>query len=165
MDRKHNIPNDLAECQRLLLAAFKQTVQLEQQAAVSQQRVAELDRVLDATSDSFQKLREEHVTTLEELAWYKRWVHGRRRERIGRLLGACATEVLRCAEELPKLRKSHWSRSPDAQSEIGMYHFGRVPKSAFCTQETSQINLVFCFGARQRGRFRDLENIDRAVVV
>jgi transposase len=82
MDRKHNIPNDLAECQRLLLAAFKQTVQLEQQAAVSQQRVAELDRVLDATSDSFQKLREEHVTTLEELAWYKRWVHGRRRERI-----------------------------------------------------------------------------------
>ena len=89
MDRAHNIPDDLAECQRLLLAAFKQTVQLEQQAAVSQQRiaqseqrVAELDRVLDATSASFQKLREEHTSTIEELAWYKRWVHGRRRERI-----------------------------------------------------------------------------------
>ena len=89
MDRKHNIPNDLAECQRLLLAAFKQTVQLEQQAAVSQQRIAqseqraaELDRVLDATSASFQELREKHASTIEELAWYKRWVHGRRRERI-----------------------------------------------------------------------------------
>jgi transposase len=82
MDRKHNIPNDLAECQRLLLAAFKQTVQLEQQAAVSQQRVAELDRVLDATSASYQELQQEHTSTIEELAWYKRWVHGRRRERI-----------------------------------------------------------------------------------
>jgi transposase len=82
MDRKHDIPDDLAECQRLLLAAYKQTVQLEQQAAVSRLRVAELDRVLDATSGSFQKLREEHVSTLDELAWYKRWVHGRRRERI-----------------------------------------------------------------------------------
>jgi len=82
MDRQHNIPDDLAECQRLLLAAFKQTVQLEQQAAASQQRVAELDRVLDATSDSYQELQQEHTSTIEELAWYKRWVHGRRRERI-----------------------------------------------------------------------------------
>ncbi len=96
MDREHNIPDDLAECQRLLLAAFKQTVQLERRAhnveqrvaesqqriAQSEQRAAELDRVLDATSASFQELREEHASTLEELAWYKRWVHGRRRERI-----------------------------------------------------------------------------------
>ena len=82
MDREQNIPDDLAECHRLLLAAFKQTVQLERRAhdaeqrvaesqqriAQSEQRAAELDRVLDATSASFQELREEHVATLEELS-------------------------------------------------------------------------------------------------
>jgi transposase len=96
MDDADSLPTDLAECHRLLLAAFQQSVQLEQRAenaeqrtaeseqrvAESEQRVAELDRVLDATSASFQELRQEHASTLEELAWYKRWVHGRRRERI-----------------------------------------------------------------------------------
>jgi transposase len=44
--------------------------------------VAEVGRVLDATSASFQELQQEHAATLEQLAWYNRWVHGRRRERI-----------------------------------------------------------------------------------
>ncbi len=89
MDRADSLPTDLAECHRLLLAAYKQAVQLERRATESerratesQQRIAELDRVLDATSASYEELQHEHTSTLEELAWYKRWVHGRRRERI-----------------------------------------------------------------------------------
>ena len=92
----NSLPNDVTECHRLLLAAFNEARQLEQQvadvkrratqaerrAAESQQRVAQLDRVLDATSASFEELQQEHASTLEQLAWYKRWVHGRRRERI-----------------------------------------------------------------------------------
>ena len=103
MDDADSLPTDLTECHRLLVAAFQQAVQLERRAehaeqrvaeserratkseqwvAESQQRVAELDRVLDATSASYEELQQEHASTLEELAWYKRWVHGRRRERI-----------------------------------------------------------------------------------
>jgi transposase len=82
MDDVNSLPIDLTACHRLLVAAYQQTVQLEQQAAESEQCVAELDRVLDATSASFQELRQANASTLEELAWYNRWVHGRRRERI-----------------------------------------------------------------------------------
>ena len=89
MDRADSLPTDLAECHQLLLAAYKQAVQLERRATQSErratdseQRIAELDRVLDATSASYEELQHEHASTLEELGWYKRWVHGRRRERI-----------------------------------------------------------------------------------
>ena len=54
----------------------------EQQAVQSQQQLASLHRVLDTMSASFQGLRQQHAATLEELAWYKRWVHGRRGERL-----------------------------------------------------------------------------------
>ncbi len=94
MENADFLPTDLGECLRLLLAAFQQTVQLErrvcnaeqratelqQRTAASDQQAAELNRVLDATSDSFRELQEQHSATLEELAWYKRWVHGRRGE-------------------------------------------------------------------------------------
>lgn len=82
MDHADFLPSDLSECHRLLLAAYKQTVQLERRATESEQRIAELDRVLDATSASYEELQHEHASMLEELAWYKRWVHGRHRERI-----------------------------------------------------------------------------------
>jgi transposase len=82
MDRANSLPTDLVECHRLLLAAYKQAVQLERRATESEQRIVELDRVLDATSASYEELQHEHASMLEELAWYKRWVHGRRRERI-----------------------------------------------------------------------------------
>ncbi len=71
----NSLPTDVTECHRLLLAAFKQSVQLEQQ-------VAELGRVLDETAASYQQLQQEHTATLDELAWYKRWTFGRRRERF-----------------------------------------------------------------------------------
>jgi transposase len=75
MDGTNSLPNDLTECHELLLAAYQQSVQFEQQ-------VAELGRVLDETSASHQELQQEHAATLDELAWYKRWAFGRRRERF-----------------------------------------------------------------------------------
>jgi transposase len=75
MDGSDFLPTDLHECQRLLLAAFQQATHLEQ-------RVAELNRVLDETAASHKALQQEHAATLDELAWYKRWAYGRRRERL-----------------------------------------------------------------------------------
>ncbi|MDA1277910.1 MAG: IS66 family transposase [Verrucomicrobia bacterium] len=96
MDGADSLPDDLAECRQLLLVAYQQSVQLqhqaasaeqqtasaEQRAAASAQQAAELNRVLDETSVSYQQLQQEHTATLEELAWYKRWAFGRRRERF-----------------------------------------------------------------------------------
>jgi len=110
MDDANFLPNDLVQCQRLLLAAFREATQRERRlvdaerraadaernaqtaeqlaiaaegrASKSQQQVTELGRVLDKTAASFEQLRQEHAATLEELAWYKRWVHGRRSERL-----------------------------------------------------------------------------------
>ena len=82
MDGADFLPNNLAECQRLLLAAFQQATHLEQ-------RVVELNRVLDETATSYQTLQQEHAATLDELAWYKRWAYGRRRERIAEDKGQC----------------------------------------------------------------------------
>lgn len=93
---EHSLPNDLAECQALLMAAFKQSVELERQveeaklavgqaeqlATKSEQNAAELKRVLDETAASYETLQQEHAVTLDELAWYKRWAFGRRRERF-----------------------------------------------------------------------------------
>ena len=82
MDGTNALPNDLTECHQLLLAAYKQSVQLESKVATSRQQVAELNRVLDETAASFEELKQEHATALDELAWYKRWAFGRRRERV-----------------------------------------------------------------------------------
>jgi transposase len=82
MEETNSLPNDLTECHHLLLAAYKQSVQLEQEVTTSQQQVAELNRVLDETAASFEELKHEHAATLDELAWYKRWAFGRRRERF-----------------------------------------------------------------------------------
>ena len=82
MDDAHFLPNDLAACQRLLLAAFREAVELEQQVAEAKQQAAELSRVLDETAASYQELQQAHASTLDELAWYRRWTFGRRRERI-----------------------------------------------------------------------------------
>jgi transposase len=82
MDDAHFLPDDLAACQRLLLAAFREAVELEQQVAEAKQQAAELSRVLDETAASYQELQQAHAATLDELAWYRRWTFGRRRERI-----------------------------------------------------------------------------------
>ena len=77
-----DLPDDPQQCHQLLLAAYQQAQQLQQQIATAQQEVATLNRVLDETADSYAKLQQEHAAKLEELAWYQRWVHGRRRERV-----------------------------------------------------------------------------------
>jgi len=89
MDDINSLPNDPTECHALLLAAFKQAKQLQQRAAEaerraakSEQQIAELGRVLDETAASFEELKQTHAATLDELAWYKRWTFGRRRERF-----------------------------------------------------------------------------------
>ncbi len=97
----NSLPNDLAECHALLMAAFKQSVELEQQvvdaqreasqaeqrATESEQKAAELGRVLDETAASYQALQQEHEAMLDELAWHKRWAYGRRRERFAEAEG------------------------------------------------------------------------------
>jgi transposase len=82
MDETNSLPNDLSKCHQLLLAAYKQSVQLENKVATSRQQAAELNRVLDETAASFEELKQEHAAALDELAWYKRWAFGRRRERF-----------------------------------------------------------------------------------
>ena len=59
MDDAQTVPNDLAECQLLLLAAF--------------QRAAELSRVLEATAASYGELQTTHQAALEELSALKRF--------------------------------------------------------------------------------------------
>jgi transposase len=68
MDDDNTLPNDLAECQQLLLAAF--------------QRAAELSRVLEETAASYEELQTTHQAALEELSALKRWIYGRRTEKI-----------------------------------------------------------------------------------
>jgi len=80
MDGADFLPNDLAECQRLLLAAFRR-----RSARTSRDGVraagAEQNRVLQErrfVSRATTRAR----CALDELAWYKRWAYGRRRERL-----------------------------------------------------------------------------------
>lgn len=89
MDDAHALPRDLAECQRLLLAAFQQAIHLERRAAAFEQRLAEseqqaaqLGRVLDETAASYEALKTSHEAALNELNALKRWIYGRRRERL-----------------------------------------------------------------------------------
>ncbi len=82
MDDAHQLPNDLAQCQRLLLAAFQEARQRERHVVDAELKVAELNRVLDATAASYEELQETHQATVEELNRLKRWIYGRKRERI-----------------------------------------------------------------------------------
>ena len=68
MDDAHALPNDLAECHQLLLAAFREA--------------SELERVLDETAASYESLQAMHQAALEELSALKRWIYGRRSEKI-----------------------------------------------------------------------------------
>jgi hypothetical protein len=68
MDDAHALPNDLVKCHQLLLAAFRE--------------VSELERVLDETAASYESLQAMHQATLEELSALKRWIYGRRTEKL-----------------------------------------------------------------------------------
>jgi hypothetical protein len=105
MDDALPLPNDLAECQCLLLAAFKQASQLE--------------HVLDATAASYEELKATHQATLDELNRLKRWIYGRRRERIVEagdqrhlfdLEPAATAELEESSEEAPRQQVAAHSR-------------------------------------------------------
>src|SRR3954469_15817847 len=68
MDDDGALPIDLAECQQLLLAAIR--------------RADELSHVLDATAASYQELQATHQAAVDELNALKRWIYGRRTEKI-----------------------------------------------------------------------------------
>jgi transposase len=68
MDDAPALPNDLAACQRLLLAAFQKTT--------------ELSRVLEETAASYEELQATHQAALDELHALKRWIYGRRTEKL-----------------------------------------------------------------------------------
>jgi transposase len=68
MDDAHALPNDLDKCHQLLLAAFREA--------------SELERVLSETAASYESLQAMHQATLEELSALKRWIYGRRTEKI-----------------------------------------------------------------------------------
>ena len=68
MDDAHALPDHLDECHQLLLAAFKQATELE--------------RVLSETAASYEALQAVHQAALDELSSLKRWIYGRRTEKI-----------------------------------------------------------------------------------
>jgi len=82
MDDATRLPNDLVQCQQLLLAAFQEATQRERHVVDAERQVTELTRVLDNTAASYEELQQTHQATLDELNALKRWIHGRRRERI-----------------------------------------------------------------------------------
>jgi transposase len=68
MDDGRPLPNDLGECHQLLLAALR--------------RAEELSRILDETAVSYEELQATHQAALEELSALKRWIYGRRTEKL-----------------------------------------------------------------------------------
>src|SRR5882672_7155678 len=75
MDDGRPLPNDLGECHQILLAALL--------------RAEELSRVLDETAASYDELQATHQAALEELSALKRWIYGRRTEKIVEGEGQC----------------------------------------------------------------------------
>ena len=98
MDDDHALPTDLAECQQRLLSAFRQAT--------------ELSRVLDETSASYEALQATHQAVLDELSALKRWIYGRRTEKLIEGKGqqhlfdlatsSTATPLVEPAPELPR---------------------------------------------------------------
>ncbi len=142
----NSLPNDVTECHRLLLAAFKQSVQLEQQVADAKrqaerqvaeaaQRVEELERVLDETATTHQELQQTHAATLEELAWYKRWTFGRRRERFTDVEGQGHLFEL----DSPLADESQDSATPDAESDTEVKSHQRRKKRKIDWDKLRQI--------------------------
>jgi len=98
MDDTNPLPNDLTECHRLLLAAFQQA--------------SELEHVLDETAASYEMLKETHQATVDELNALKRWIYGRRRERIIDGEGQQHLFELNPAETVPQDAKQEEPQQP-----------------------------------------------------
>jgi transposase len=88
MDTASHLPDDPAECRRLLEDLLRHNGELRRQAEAEQQRgddarrrIDELERILAATAEDYDHLKEEHAELLETLALLRRYLFGPRRER------------------------------------------------------------------------------------
>lgn len=88
MDLASHLPDDPAECRRLLADLLRSHDALRRQAEAEQQRaddahhrIDELERILAATAEDYDHLKEEHAELLETLALLRRYLFGPRRER------------------------------------------------------------------------------------
>src|SRR5262249_17541180 len=88
MDLASHLPDDPAECRRLLADLLRSHDALRRQAEAEQQRaddarrrIDELERILAATAAGYDHLKEEHAELLETLALLRRYLFGPRRER------------------------------------------------------------------------------------
>jgi len=88
MDLASHLPDDPAECRRLLTDLLRSRDALRQQAEDehrraddAHRRIDELERILEATAADYDRLKEEHAELLETLALLRRYVFGPRRER------------------------------------------------------------------------------------
>ena len=77
-----NFPTILPSANGLLLAAFQEARQRERHVVDAEREVTELRRVLDQTAASYEQLQESHQAMADELNRIKRWIYGRKRERI-----------------------------------------------------------------------------------
>ena len=84
-----HIPDDPAECQRLLEDLLRRNDELRQQAEADREqaedarrRIDELERVLDRTAAEYDQLQQQNAELAETLALLRRYIFGRRRERF-----------------------------------------------------------------------------------
>jgi transposase len=83
------LPDDPAQCRRLLDDLLSRNDQLRQQAEAAtrqaedaQRRIAELERVLEQTAADYDHLQQRHAELAETLALLRRYIFGSRRERL-----------------------------------------------------------------------------------
>jgi transposase len=81
MSVMHYLPDDPAECRRLLDDLLCRNDELRQQAEAARRRIDELERVLAQTAADYDQLKEEHAELAETLALLRRYIFGPRRER------------------------------------------------------------------------------------
>jgi transposase len=88
MDMASYLPDDPAECRRLLEdllrghdALRRQAEDEHRRADDARRRIDELERILEATAADYDRLKEEHAELLETLALLRRYIFGPRRER------------------------------------------------------------------------------------
>ena len=88
MDMASHLPDDPAECRRLLEDLLRSRDALRRQAEDEHRRAedehrraGELERILAATAEDYDRLKEEHAELLETLALLRRCLFGPRRER------------------------------------------------------------------------------------
>jgi transposase len=95
MDTASPLPDDPAECRRLLADLLRGRDALRRQAEDerrraegerqraddARRRIGELERILAATAEDYDRLKEEHAALLETLALLRRYLFGPRRER------------------------------------------------------------------------------------